>query len=97
MNRRPTMAEIIRTERDRMNRSLFARAGDASRIAKLTGGRSRRLAYDVKHHCLDQLIERGEALVTVDTHRCPGLLSVGIDRRLRLHTHENWLKAARAR
>jgi hypothetical protein len=92
---RTTLAEVLQTERPGMNTLLFRRAGEANRIAKIAKGRARALAYWVKDRALGQLIERGHVVVRVDQNRFPGLLSVGLSRRHRLHTHENWLNGAR--
>ena len=88
---RLTFNQIRAAEHQRMNAELFRKACDANVLAKMLVGRRQQRAYAIKNACLRQLIERGGVVVGVDHVRCPGLLSVGLNRRMRLHTHENWM------
>lgn len=93
-NHRLTFAEHREAVRPDANTHLFRRASTANAMAKITCGESRRIAYRVKHISLHQFITRGHGLVRPDRERCPGLLSVELDARHRLHTHESWLRDA---
>ena len=91
---RCTFSEICAESRLQANRTLFARATTASRLAKRATGRARQLLYGIKNRCLWHLVDRGQVLVGVDHDRAPGLLTVCLPGGGRLHTHENWLAAA---
>ena len=95
--RRATFAKHVEAVRRIANVHLFKRASTANAIAKITTGHQRRLTYKIKDRALAQLIWPGRVLVGVDHDRYPGLLSVQLDRRHRLHTHENWLWQATRR
>lgn len=89
--RRMTFAEHCELIRARANSALFCRASTANAMAKKSTGHRKAWAYRIKHRAIKQLIERGRVLITVDRYHYPGLLSVQLDQRHRLHTHEAWL------
>lgn len=63
MSNRTTFAQILKRVRRQNLFCLKDRAFAASRIAKLTSGRSRRAAYYVKDRSISRLLELGEAHV----------------------------------
>ena len=87
-NRKPTFNELQETAKAQMDRNLMARGRDASRIAKLVYGGTRRKLYDVKNKALAHLIDRGRAVIGADK----GLLTIRVRGQGALHTHEGWLK-----
>jgi len=91
MMQRITFRQIVQSVISEANNHLWTRAMSANAIAKITRAKNRDLAYDVKHKAIGQAIDRGHASVDVDLDRHPGLLSVGINGAMRLHTHEAWL------
>ena len=71
--------------------ALFQKAQQASCIAKLATGRSRRCAYRRKNSILAGMIMRGEVQVVSDRDFYPGLLKIIRPFHSALHSHEIWL------
>ena len=87
-HRKPTFKEIQAAAKAQMDRNIMARGRQASRIAKLVHGGTRRKLYDVKNKALAHLIDRGRAVIGADK----GLLTIRVRGQGALHTHEGWLK-----
>lgn len=77
---------------------LFELADLCSRLAKLATGSTRGKLYQYKNRYLAAIVVRHPELIhsRSDHQRYPGLLSISLrhDLKRRLHTHENWLRAA---
>ncbi len=91
---RVTFRELRNLSRLPANRNLMQRARRASRLAKAVRGKARRQFYDVKHRCINRLVNAGGVRLEADHRRYPGLLSVAVDGEGRLHTHEVWMTAS---
>lgn len=79
-------------------RECLHRALMCSRLAKLSVGTLQRKLYRLKHQNIRAAIalEHSALVIRVDHDRYWGLISIALlaDRRVSLHTHENWITAA---
>ena len=91
---KPTFADHIALSKSECTTNLFTRAIRSNSIAKISSGRGRDIAYQIKNRSLNQLRRHDCVVEKVDRLRHPGLLTFQIDRHNRLHTHEYWLREA---
>ena len=89
---RQSFSDILTSSKSEINSTLWQRACEVNQIAKLCEGKSRTVAYQTKTDCLQQLIDKGQAIVRSDEVDDHMMLSVQLDRRRRLHAPVSSIK-----
>ncbi len=92
---RTTFREIVASTRRDAARSLFLKAQEASRLAKIAR-RGRGRLYHLKHIALAEALRIAPDMfrLSIDTQRCIGLDVIRLDAHNALHTHPSWLRDA---